>query len=282
MVKYDNATKASSRGWAWNRICEEIRGSFNRKRARIYVLIGETNAELETAERKGFSRHNVIGVDLEKEHVQRWRAAGGLAIQAPLEAVITFSKVYPQGIIADFCNGVTVENVHTVMCALFHCVAPGCVIANLLRGRDKIKTFSLPYFQINPQEFKRRSRVLWEEIFANIIYHNYGVDLYNDERAYSRNSEWAAICQNAYDEMVERFQPNFSSYRSEDSGQWFDTLALKATLSPEDILPLRQETVDRLSQKYDVALVKRRLAALEAVRTKKLQQLPRHKRAKYA
>ena len=92
-MRYQNQTKRTMRNWTWNQLAKRIPNKDDRRKARVYCLIGDTTEDLETAEKKDFSRHNVVGVDIDTKKVQQWRDAGGLAIQAPLEVVLAYSKI---------------------------------------------------------------------------------------------------------------------------------------------------------------------------------------------
>ena len=140
--KYQNVTKARAREWAWDCICDRIKS--NRKNARVFVLIGDTTNELDIALKRGFSADNVIGVDIRDKPIRMWREQGGIAIKAPLEMVVGLSKVPPSGIIADFCSGIDEVTYTSFLSAMSSAVSPGCIVINLLRGRDKIKDFRLP------------------------------------------------------------------------------------------------------------------------------------------
>lgn len=285
MTRYQNNTKAAARGWAWNRICDEIRGSFDRKRARIYVLIGETNLELEIAEKKGFSRYNVIGVDLKEEHVKRWRAAGGLAIQAPLEPVLYLSKVRPSAVIADFCGGITVNNMHVVLAALNKVNPPGKIICNMLRGRDQVR-----YFRHKGYEHitGRSELALIEFLYKYIAYTEEATNAFSfsEYDGEPLRTVKKSIIQQKTHSMWEQLNPQFYSYKSEDSSQWFDSMALhslpETPSETKEDKSIRLQFEHALAQQYDIPLIKRRMAALEAVRTQKLNKLPTRKRESFS
>lgn len=297
MSKYQNQTKRTHRGWTWNQLVKRL-GKGNIPRARVFCLIGDTVEDLEVAQSKGFSIHNVIGVDLDLEKVERWREAGGLAIQAPLEAVVAHSKIRPQGLVADFCNGINSVAIYTLLNAYFTSGEPGAIVVNLLRGRDQVKKVkdlfvrpgevsdiklagvnpkdigTFPDISLDMNEFffdmyvenmfpKQRSFLLLLYLHAVLN----GQDLFLDE-AFIRD-------------FFESVQPETTAYKSEDSNQYFDLVALNTL----DRVKFDPNGVDRISSftdwsDYDIPLVKRRLAALEAVRTQRLKAMPLKKAAR--
>lgn len=292
-MAYDNRNKDEARRWAWNRICERIPNVL-RKKARVYTLIGDTTLELEVALSKGFSDINVIGVDVREEPVQRWREAGGLAIQAPIAAVVAFSKVKPQGVIADFCSGISVKNFNSFTMAFARTAIPGCVVINMLRGRDEVNKFRGQYqdaFLESVGEDKlipmarKRSVLLLHELFQRLCKREIAkffepIDALNltpvEQLALAMGSKYSTIFDRLFREFSGKLNPQFYEYQSQDSNQWFDTLAINAIVSPDDCLPPR--LLDDELWECDVQVVKRRLAALEAVRTMRLNELGERKR----
>jgi len=303
-MKYNNLTKAQARGWAWNRICQRIKGSFNRKRARVYCLIGDTTHELEAAEAKGFSRLNVIGVDIKKESVEMWRKAGGLAIQAPIEAVLLFSKVRPQAAIIDFCGGLNEISFSTWKAGIFGVEFPGCVVMNLLRGRDKINKYRPdPTLEILKNDSKARSLcksrpvILLSTLFTYLYEDELfgggwnSVENVNEEKFSDRalefvtNPSFIRKFKAKFDDFCLTINPQFYEYKSIDSGQWFDSIAINSgclipvdpSLGNSGIEDLQDEWKNSHSEN-EYKMIKRRLAALEAVRTQKLNAIPDRRR----
>jgi hypothetical protein len=291
MPKYVNITKRSARGWAWNQLKKRIR---HPKKARVYCLIGDTTEELETAQKKGFSPYNVIGVDVQEEAVRRWRQAGGLAIQAPIEAVINFSKVQPHGVIADFCGGLTEMSFRTFEIAIYKTAISGGIVMNLLRGRDEIKKFRPEglenFLKSNDQMsqmIKKRSVVLLYQLF-DCLYRDHPdiVDctermrqLAKSERMLRKHIGVFRELQDRVDTYFEEFRdklaPEFYEYKSQDSSQMFDSLAINSFMAADDCV-LRTDW-----SKYNVEVIQRRLVALEAVRTTKLNKLPERRRIQH-
>jgi hypothetical protein len=300
-MKYNNQTKRVSRGWAWNQLVKRIGGSnMRRRKARIYCLIGDTTEDLVTAEKKGFSRYNVVGVDLKKEAVEKWRAAGGLAIQAPIEVVLAFSKVRPAGVIADFCGGLTDTTYKAVLEGCSRTVAPGCIVMNLLRGRDKINTFlprSLRHLiEVNHPEIvkfsKKRSVILLYQLF-DLMYRDHPEILECAEEMHNLREDDSALrrrfgvyreLQDRVDvyfaEFVGKIAPEFHEYKSEDSNQYFDSLAINAFVGAEQDIPSANSSGEWW-EKYDMKKYLNRLAALEAVRTTRINKLGHRKSRMY-
>lgn len=283
--RYENVTKSQSRGWAWNRICDRIRRKEGRKRSRIFVLIGDTTKELETARSKGFSDHNVIGVDIREEPVKAWREQGGIAIQAPIDMVVALSKTPPNAVIADFCAGLDDTTYTSMLAALSHTVLPGCIVINLLRGRDKIKQFRRPHLLEMLQALggneleqagKNRAYVLLTQIFFEHYYQDDNLDV---DPGMSQAAFMQAMDQihKTFDRQFGTFirstSPKKHSYQSADSNQYFDSLAINPIPNFELSKPIKWTNTG-----FDEATVRRRLAAMEAIRTQRLQKLPERKR----
>ena len=290
-MKYNNPIKQTARGWSWNRICERIKSKDARRRARVFCLIGDTTKELEAAKSKGFSLFNVIGVDIRPEPVKAWREAGGLAVQAPLECVLALSKYSPQAVIADFCGGLTEKSFNTMVLALARTEYPGCVVINLLRGRDHIDKFRMKGLNkacdtFNKPELKqltkKRSILVMYELFHRI----YGPQIFSEiEETESLTKQQFRkvdeLFETHWKKFVETLSPDFYDYKSADSNQYFDSLALNATGYPSTPEQVMNSGLFSLIKDYDIQLAKRRMAALEAVRTKELNKMKSHYIEKY-
>tara|TARA_Y100000034_G_C6826553_1_gene372702 strand:- start:215 stop:1105 length:891 start_codon:yes stop_codon:yes gene_type:complete len=293
-MKYNNPIKGSARGWSWNRICERIRTKDERRRARVFVLIGDTTEELRVAQSKGFSHFNVIGVDLRPEPVKAWREAGGLAIQAPIEVVVSLSKVAPQAVIADFCGGITDMSVNTFLIALLRCKTPGCVVMNMLRGRDQIEDYRcVPMGMLAEAGLdgmgKKRSTIILLDLFRRLyreeIISDLGIDRWPPTKV--QMEEIQACFNERFDEFKRILRPDFHEYKSVDSNQYFDSLAVDTTMRIDSAIGDYGHDVEKILIEiledggFEMSSVKRRMAALEAVRTQKLNELKPHYRPKY-
>lgn len=285
---YDNVTKGQARGWAWNRLTQQIPGRLERKKARIFCLIGDTTNELEAGISKGFSRHNIIGVDVKKEAVIMWRKAGGLAIQIPLEAAIAFSKIRPQGVIADFHCGINDMTFKTFLQAVACTDMPGCIIINMLRGRDQVEDFRLPhqheFLKIAAPELlqvaKKRNYIILQQLF-NIVYTptltlDPKTHFLNPREAKRNFDDFQRAFMHHFDVFKQMLNPKMHSYKSQDSGQWFDMLSIDSFRSAEPVIDLDEW------RDYDIPLIRRRLAALEACRTNGLKLVGERQRAHFA
>jgi hypothetical protein len=123
--KYNNPTKDTWRGWAWNQIADRkvMPGET------VMVLCGDGAFDYEVGRKKGF---NVVGVDVAKHCVNIARNKGGVAICDTLQNQIVTIK--PKAVIADMLGGCTSDTLATLFDAIGLC---DVVVANLLRGRDR-------------------------------------------------------------------------------------------------------------------------------------------------
>jgi len=310
MSKYDNGVKNTARGWIWNRVCERFKTNDEKRRARVYTLIGDTTKELEVAQAKGFSKFNIIGVDIRPEPVEAWRSAGGIAIQAPIEVVVGLSKYPPNVVIADFCGGLTDKTFRAFQIALIRTVWPGCVVTNLLRGRDDIQKYGPfclttdvgevteqvreSYKMIRESSYgdvvKKRSVVLFYDIFkrlyADVILQSANMPMDRRPTA-SEMKNLSDTFDYYYKRLKDQMNPNFYDYKSSDSNQYFDSLVINAMGRLEDKSDKEKELAKAFLDQAiefspdDLLLYRRRLAAMEAVRTMKLRELKEHYRERY-
>lgn len=190
---YDNATKADARNWAWNRICNRWPARYMKRDVKVAVLIGDTNLELDTGIRKGFRAENIIGIDRRPEAVAMWREAGGTGICADLMEI----DIPVDAAILDFCSGFNLNNYQA---ACYWLMRAGIVITNMLRGRDQVKKCGEAAIG------KPRNLILLAQLTNNIIEH--APDLTTQEAA-------------------SILHPEFFSYRSKDSNQYFDILKIE-------------------------------------------------------
>ena len=122
--KYDNPTKQTWRGWAWNQVKNRVHVG-----SRVLVLCGEYgHADLWHGTKRGME---VVGVDLSDDCVEKFRNAGGVAIKDKLHRQVWSMK--PDAVIADMLGGVTqnsfVDVIHATMLTK-------CIVWNGLAGRD--------------------------------------------------------------------------------------------------------------------------------------------------
>jgi hypothetical protein len=277
-MRYNNITKAQARGWTWNQVCSRLPwGKQQRSQQRVYVLIGDTTAELQTGLSKGFSPFNIIGVDTKKKNVQMWRDVGGLAIQGSMDLVVTLSKVRPDAVLCDFCGGMTKQNFHTFWMCYMHLNRPGVISLNMLRGRDDIDSFrnelnTAAICQGLGLNEKNRGHLMYAKMLIDSFYFESTIQEYfgNDVDGFMGFA--SAISKH--------LAPKFYNYRSKDGGkQYFDTLVLSLPgHAPEEFTrpkELDQNASDYRTKRHnceEVPKIKRRLAALEAVRTMAIQK----------
>jgi len=125
ITRYDNPTKATWRGWAWNQMANRLPPG-----ARVMVLAGEAGLDIEHAERRGFE---LVGVDRSLDCVKNFRKLGGVAVHGELFHYWNLMK--PDGIILDMMGGLTVSswgNIQHLLPSVDACVWNG------LRGRDPL------------------------------------------------------------------------------------------------------------------------------------------------
>jgi hypothetical protein len=248
---------------------------------RIYVLIGDTTAELQTALRKGFSPFNVIGVDIKAKSVEMWRKAGGLAIQGSLDQIIMASKIRPHAIICDFCGGITTSTFNTFWISYMSLAAPGAIALNMLRGRDDINKMQEqePYnlsmicrgLGLNP---KSRGQMIYSKMLVDCFFFEPTIQM-----GFGNNVD--GFMEFAV-KISRRLAPKFYEYKSKDGGNWFDSMVM--SMPPEatkhmdgtfinefsrckSLCHQAEGYIEKRLQDDKMKTIKRKLAALEAVRT---------------
>jgi len=269
-MKYDNRTKAEARGWTWNQLSSRLpKRKIERQDSRIFTLIGETTEDFTAGIHKGFSPFNIIGVDLKETSVKRWRQAGGFAVQGPLDLVVIASRISPSGVICDFCGGMTKSNFNTFWNCFMYLNRPGAIILNMLRGRDDIKNM-LDTFDGNGfcsalgLDPKRRCHV----IYAKLLWDSFMFDLEIQEITGTGLGGFLLFAVL----ISRRLDPSFYSYKSADSRQYFDMIAMSMPqfddgAGPRALDSSTKERVRERIQSVDMRDTRRRMAALEAVRT---------------
>jgi hypothetical protein len=123
--KYDNPTKETWRGWAWNEIAR--RGVMPGEN--VMVLCGEHGGDIDHARRRGL---NVIGVDVNQGCVENFRTKGGIAVRDKLHRQVILQK--PSALIADMLGGLTPSSFADVILLSPILTA---LVWNGLRGRDE-------------------------------------------------------------------------------------------------------------------------------------------------
>ena len=182
----------------------------------VCVLAGDSAGDAVYSE-----RHKVrcVAIDYDISNVETFRAAGGVAVQDSLKNQIL--ALTPDCVIADCVNGITVDNIALLLEAITVCDA---VVLNLLRGRDPVGgemvkqmsglTYVGPHYKggcvVEDAIEKHRGKMI-----ALLIASACNEMCYNRQRS-------SVVPRDVFD----RLQPSFYSYRSRDSGQYFDSVAI--------------------------------------------------------
>ncbi len=156
LESYGSGQKTTWRGWQWNRIVERLpefasRSGFNVKRMNnqdrsvcrektVLYLCGPDDVDYSHAERLGFSRHNMIAVDIEKDNIAKARKGGAIGVAERFESVIYHwpADWHIDVIVADLCGGITRSSMSVVQSAISCQASSECTVVsfNLMRGRD--------------------------------------------------------------------------------------------------------------------------------------------------
>ncbi len=279
LASYDNATKQSWRCWAWNRICERLwaikrpgarmpkrdSAAFREvaKDATVLYLVGPNDRDRSEAIKRGFRNANLLAVDIDSENVASVRSAGNIAITGDLATVILDWPVdWPLDVIvADLCCGLT-ESAYDVMRAIIaHRGAPGevrrlvCAV-NLQRGRDSASNNARETFRLhnascslcglNADDAKKHRGAMFCAVYASSVAPHCAVN---------------GVRPTPMD-IIGLIDPVLTSYRS--SHVVMDS-AVMTTIS----VPVLYEDWPReCTQRRNV---RRKLAAMRAVRTKYMQ-----------
>jgi hypothetical protein len=161
-----------------------------------------------------------VAIDYVIDNVNTFRKAGGVAVQDSLKNQMI--ALTPEAIIADFVNGITAENHALLLDATHICDA---VVFNFLRGRDV--------------HGGKMAEVMKDGMYT--VPHYKGGDVVAEHVGKHRGKMTALVIGYAVAKMwyeippsisvvphavFENLQPSFYSYKSKDSGQWFDSVAL--------------------------------------------------------
>jgi hypothetical protein len=221
-VKYNNATKQTWRGWAWNRVAEKLIPG-----QKVMVLVGDGSFDLSVGISKGFE---VIGVDLQPDNVSKFRSLGGVAILDTIENQLYSFK--PDAVIFDYTGGITKDRMRAVSDACRFC---SVVVANFLRGRDPLAvSLSRDLRPIVSDGEKHRGRIAAAFTALDLSRRLFeGIDGLDDDRyLYMSDIRQDAIKgdgQKAIEfcmEMLRLHSPCYYSYRSKDSNQQFDSVCM--------------------------------------------------------
>lgn len=136
VFNYDFSQKKNWRAWAWNRISERV---IDKRQAVCLYLPGATDFDRRTARSRGFSDHNLIGVERDGETLTAIRKSGALCIDGDmLNAAVALTEAGRLDVVfADFCCGLGVDSHVFLSSACCQKGAKDVVFAlNMLRGRE--------------------------------------------------------------------------------------------------------------------------------------------------
>lgn len=214
MQKYSNPTKSTWRGWSWNQVTRRAGKSYVHSKKTVCVLAGDSAGDASHAE-----KHKVrcVAIDYSIGNVMTYRKSGGVAIQDSLHNQLL--ALAPDSLIADFVNGITVENIGTMLDSVCVCDA---VVFNFLRGRDPLggklaacADAVVPNYDgrrsLSVTCGKHRGRLATMLLAWTCAEMWYGID--REERFIPGD-------------LFQKMKPSFYSYKSTDSGQYFDSVAL--------------------------------------------------------
>lgn len=251
---YQNATKETWRGWAWNQIVERLApGKHLSWKAKcrsmqdktILYLCGPDDVDREMGLKRGFQNHNLIACDIDKDCIVTVRKNGGIGVSSSLSDVLW---MWPMdwridAVLADFTCGANYQTIMTFGRSLIHSsgVNGGCVaVVNLLRGREsqinEIREFITGF--IPPPDWPKIADLsihrgaMWIVYYYSLVAEGL-MDSYraikNLSPQYPFNIEQRT---RFYDLAFNRFlvasDPKFYSYpsRKNSATQWFDSVAV--------------------------------------------------------
>jgi hypothetical protein len=233
---YDNGTKKSARCWCWNQVCQRVP-----KGSTVMVLIGDTDYELKEGTRRGM---NVIGVDVREESVSLFRKNGGIAVCD--DFMVQMQNIKPEAIIFDGLSGITKYSEKLIAEAGYYVKV---IVWNGLRGRDSLaKNHKLLSSDEEIDVYRKGRKIATRNpgihramlmyafsLFSDIVRFEYYMDLYRPEKLEARLEAIGEM--NLHQDLklrkylTGRHKPEFMTYRSKDSGQYFDAGAWNTVLS---------------------------------------------------
>ncbi len=234
VMMYDSGTKQSARCWCWNQVEQRVP-----KNSLVMVLIDDTDFELKEGIRRGF---RVVGIDKSKQSIEKGKASGGIAVRD--DFINQMESLKPDAAIFDGVSGITKYAMALIDAARYTTRA---VVWNGLRGRDKYG--GMMKSSVERSEFKihcykkgkpqghvfpglHRGMLLYSKELVNIIkdFDDLVDDFpfpYEEDplKAWSKPERIQYLCRFANDVFMRHHKPEFMSYRSKDSGQYFDAAA---------------------------------------------------------
>lgn len=207
------------------------------------VLIGDTDYEFHEARKRGM---HAIGIDIRKESVDTFRKSGGIAICD--DFVVQMKNIKPDAIIFDGVSGMTKYTITLVAQA---CLYTTAVVWNGLRGRDKMaKEWQEDFADFEIDVYRKGRKVAKREAGIHRGMLMYSWAFYEElenldtfcELSYppeitSKAGEMLWRVHKYRDFVMNHNKPEFMSYRSKDSGQYFDTAAWTPIMPAGNYLP---------------------------------------------
>ena len=213
-MKYTNPTKSTWRGWSWNQVVQRAGKSCSHYKKTVCVLAGDSAGDVVHAEKHGV---RCVAIDYSEGNVKNYRQSGGVAVQDSLKNQLT--ALTPDCLIADFVNGITVDNMALMLDSVIVCDA---VVFNFLRGRDPLGGQLAACGDAVIASYDGRRRLSVEcgkhrgRLSAMLL-------------AWACAEMWYGIDRDARlipDDLFAKMRPSFYSYKSSDGGQYFDSVAI--------------------------------------------------------
>lgn len=285
LSSYASKSKGDHRRWAWNRIRERC----GTDAVGLY-LCGPDDIDRQIATEKGFRNSNLIAVDYDEANIARVRKAGGIGICGRLQDILQhWNDGQVDFILYDSCSTI-VECMNVLYGGMFRALKhSGTIYINMQRGREPLK----PEYIDESNKWFGKHRGHWVVGWAAIK----EAVFYTGDRL---------LWRTALDEVTADGRPAFSSYVG--SRVVMDGIVCKASIAhataknvgycgrgqsppelnaykpePPDVTEARIERLRKWhrdlahSPKHKAyvtryrnkqANIKRKLAALKAVRTK--------------
>jgi hypothetical protein len=220
---YENGTKQTWRGWAWNQVQKRVPpGSL------VMVLAGDSSLDIGYARKRGLE---CVAVDVLDECVDKFRLKGGIAVKDKIHRQLI--NIKPDAVILDMLGGITPTSWGSPVAASMVCKA---VVWNGLRGRDlgagrvadKIGECSIPDYTSDRRKMTKIGKHRGKMGFSSLVQMHW--DAYCGRTALQvDDGSGVRVGTEIPAEVVEvvasSLRPAFYSYRSKDSGQYFDSCA---------------------------------------------------------
>ena len=249
-MNYRYGNKAQWRRWVWNRIAERIT---QRSDAVVMFLPGKDALDIPIAENNGFRRRNMIAIERDAATVTKLRKMGIATIDGDLREVLRgWPPARPVAAVhADLCCGLEGSVLLALAGATGKNEAFGhtTFAVNLLRGRDA--SFTPIRAVLNRERGapeKHRGYLLLGTIVAMAVL---GIEDHQEQ-------------VNLAVRLHQMFNPKFSSYKSNSSTQYFDSVVFSNPMG--DIRVMTELPYE--SDANVGAPIRRKIAATLAHRTR--------------